>query len=142
MSPWYDSTPKKSRRKLDSNPGPSALEADALTTRPTRRSRLERRRDTGTEPRFWGRNSSVGSVLGSLSCLMQRHGFDPPPRRFFFLVEGTFPLELTRVLTPFPQILSDESMNRGLVRAHIHSTRRTQKIPAFMSQTGENTKHN
>ena len=35
---------KKSRRKRDSNPGPSALEADALTTRPTRRSpwRLER----------------------------------------------------------------------------------------------------
>ena len=33
----YDSTRKKSRRKRDSNPGPSALEADALTTRPTRR---------------------------------------------------------------------------------------------------------
>ena len=32
------STPKKSRRKRDSNPGSSALEADALTTRPTRRS--------------------------------------------------------------------------------------------------------
>ena len=29
---------KKSRRKRDSNPGSSALEADALTTRPTRRS--------------------------------------------------------------------------------------------------------
>ena len=29
----YDSTPKKSRRKRDSNPGSSALEADALTTR-------------------------------------------------------------------------------------------------------------
>ena len=28
---------KKSRLKRDSNPGPSALEADALTTRPTRR---------------------------------------------------------------------------------------------------------
>ena len=38
LSHWYDSTPKKSRRKRDSNPGPSALEADALTTRPTRRS--------------------------------------------------------------------------------------------------------
>ena len=32
---------KKSRRKLDSNPGPSALEADALTTRPTGRYVLE-----------------------------------------------------------------------------------------------------
>ena len=29
---------KKSQRKRDSNPGSSALEADALTTRPTRRS--------------------------------------------------------------------------------------------------------
>ena len=27
---WYDSTPKKSRRKRDSNPGSFALEADAL----------------------------------------------------------------------------------------------------------------
>ena len=34
---WYDSTPKKSRRKRDSNSGPSTLEVDALTTRPTRR---------------------------------------------------------------------------------------------------------
>ena len=33
----YDSTPKKSRRTRDSNPGSSALEEDALTTRPTRR---------------------------------------------------------------------------------------------------------
>ena len=39
MSHRYDSIPKKSRRKRDSNPGSSALEADALTTRPTRRSR-------------------------------------------------------------------------------------------------------
>ena len=30
MSHWYDSAPKKSRRKRDSNPGSSALEADAL----------------------------------------------------------------------------------------------------------------
>ena len=38
LSHWYDSTPEKSRRKRDSNPGSSALEADdALTTRPTRR---------------------------------------------------------------------------------------------------------
>ena len=44
----------------------------------------------------------VGSVLGSLSCLMQCHGFDPPLRRIF-PVEGSFPLELIWVLTPFPQ---------------------------------------
>ena len=33
----YDPTPKKSRHKRDSNPGSFAIEADALTTRPTRR---------------------------------------------------------------------------------------------------------
>ena len=32
----------------------------------------------------------VDSVLGSLSCVMQRHGFDPPLRRIF-MVEGFFP---------------------------------------------------
>ena len=30
LSHWYDLTPKKSRRKRDSNPGSSVLEADAL----------------------------------------------------------------------------------------------------------------
>ena len=30
LSHWYDSTPKKSRRKRDSNPGSSVLEADTL----------------------------------------------------------------------------------------------------------------
>ena len=39
LSHWYDSTPKKSRRKRDSNPGSSVLEADALTPKPTRRYR-------------------------------------------------------------------------------------------------------
>ena len=32
LSHWYESTPKKSRRKRDSTPGSSALEADDLTT--------------------------------------------------------------------------------------------------------------
>ena len=44
----------------------------------------------------------VGSVLGSLSCLMQRRGFHPPLKRIL-PVEGIFPLELTWVLTPFPK---------------------------------------
>ena len=39
---------KKSRRKRDSNPGPCALEADALTTRPTRRSYIYRHRGKPT----------------------------------------------------------------------------------------------
>ena len=38
-----------------------------------------------------GPSSSVGSVLGSPSCLMQHRGFDPPLRRMF-LVEGDFSL--------------------------------------------------
>ena len=36
---WYDSIPKKSRRKRDSNPGSHVSEAEALTTRPKRRSK-------------------------------------------------------------------------------------------------------
>ena len=38
LSHWYDSTPEKSRRKRDSNPGSSSLEAGALATRPMRQS--------------------------------------------------------------------------------------------------------
>ena len=37
LSHWYDLTSEKSRRKRDSKPESSALEADALTIRPTRR---------------------------------------------------------------------------------------------------------
>ena len=73
----------------------------------------------------------VGSVLGALFCLMQRRGFHPPPRTIF-------PLELTWVLTQFPpKTLSDESINQGLVCAHMHSIALTQKILTFMSKTGE-----
>ena len=51
-----------------------------------------------------------------------------------FPVEGIFPLELTWVQTPFPpKALSDESINRGLVCAHMHFIARTQKILTFMS---------
>ena len=47
LSHWYDSNPEKSRRKRNSNPGSSALEADALTTRPTRRcSKQSTQRDS------------------------------------------------------------------------------------------------
>ena len=42
LSHWYDLTPEKSLCKRDSKPGSSALEADALTTRPMRRSRCRR----------------------------------------------------------------------------------------------------
>ena len=50
-----------------------------------------------------------------------------------FLVEGIFPLELTWVQTPVPQKLQDESINGGLVCAHMHFIARTQKILTFMS---------
>ena len=36
-------------------------------------------------------------------------------------VEGIFPLELIWVLTAFPKTPSDESINQGLVCAHMHS---------------------
>ena len=51
---------KKSRRKPDSNPGSSALEADALTTRPARRL-LECSR-AGIAPRCpgWGHSREFG----------------------------------------------------------------------------------
>ena len=38
---WCDSTPEKSRRKRDSNPGSSALEMDSLTTWPKGRFRQQ-----------------------------------------------------------------------------------------------------
>ena len=49
------------------------------------------------------------------------------------VAEGIFPLELAWVLTPFFNALSDESVNPGLVCAHMHSIVRTQKILSFMS---------
>ena len=61
---------KKFRRKRDSNPGPSALEADALTTRPTRRLRGGNgggRRDGGG-----GRGGSL-MVQGPARPLYKRH---------------------------------------------------------------------
>ena len=48
-----------------------------------------------------GRNSSVGSVLGSLSCLMQRRGFDPPLRKTI-AVEGIFPMGSDSTTPPPP----------------------------------------
>ena len=97
--------------------------------------------------RVWGRNSSVGRVLGSLSCLMQRLGFDPPVRRFFPVEEmfsfgdnmGSDPIPPPPPppppppLLPPPKTLWDGSINRGLVCTHMHSIARTQKIPIFTS---------
>ena len=57
--------------------------------------------DTDSEYNY-GLDQLAGSVLGSLSHSMQRHGFNPPLRRIF-PIRGIFALELTWVLTPFPQ---------------------------------------
>ena len=60
---WYDSTPIKSRRKRDSNPGSSALETDALPQgqrggrkqrrREDRRSSWRNKTTTATRPTSW-----------------------------------------------------------------------------------------
>ena len=74
---------------------------------------------------------------------MQHCGFDPPLKRIF-PVEGIFPLELTWVLTPFPPKLLDESINQGLVCAHMRSITQTQKIltlicPRRVNASNKNT---
>ena len=78
-----------------------------------------------------GWNSSVGSVLGVLSGMIQHCGFDP---LWGLPVEGIVPLELRWVLTPFPNItLLDESINRGPVCACMHFIKWTEKILTFTS---------
>ena len=64
---------------------------------------------------------------------MQRYGFDPPLRRIFS-GRGDFSLGVN-MGSWFHSLktLSDESVNRGLVCAHMHSIPRTQKILTFMS---------
>ena len=84
-----------------------------------------------------GWNSSVGCVLGLLSCLMQRHGFDPPLRRIFSgRRDFSLGVNMGSHSIP-PKTLSDESINQGLVCTHMHTITQTQKILTFMSQTGE-----
>ena len=69
----------------------------------------------------WGRNRSAGSVFGSLSCVVWASG-----RGDFFpgvnMVSDSIP----------PKTLSDESINQGLVCAHMHSSTQTQKILTFI----------
>ena len=57
---------KSPRSKRESNPGPSALEADALTTRPTRRY-LMCRQDRATNVEVWSRTGQ-----DSLDCQIKR----------------------------------------------------------------------
>ena len=81
-----------------------------------------------------GRNSSVGSAWARCP---QRHGFDPPLGTFSG--RGDFSLEVSMGSNSIPpKTLSDESINRGLVCAHMHFIARTQKILTFMSLNAGN----
>ena len=67
--------PKKSRRKRDSNLGSSALEADALTTRPRRRCEVERQGSTARCSRGSEVRGGVGMcarVTAACGCSMKR----------------------------------------------------------------------
>ena len=81
-----------------------------------------------------GGNSSVSSALDLQSCEIQHRRFDTPQS---CPAEAIFPLVLTYFLTQLPTTLLDDSMNRGLVCACMHSTAQTPKIRIFMSWTGE-----
>ena len=72
---------------------------------------------------------SVGSAWARCP---QRRGFDPPLGTFSG--RGDFSLGVNIGSYSIPaKTLSDESINRGLVCAHMHFIARTQKIPTFMS---------
>ena len=76
-----------------------------------------------------GRNSSVGSAWARCP---QCHGFDPPLGTFSG--RGVFSLGVNMGSNSIPsKTPSDESINRGLVCAHMHFIVRTQKILTFMS---------
>ena len=76
-----------------------------------------------------GRNSSVGSAWARCP---QHRGFNPPLG--IFSSSGDFSLGVNMGSNSIPpKTLSEESINRGLVCAHMHFIARTQKILTFMS---------
>ena len=76
-----------------------------------------------------GRNSSVGSAWAHCP---QRCGFDPPLGTFSGTGDFSLGVNMGSNSIP-PKTLSDDSINRGLVCAHMHFIARTQKILTFMS---------
>ena len=62
----------------------------------------------------------------------QRRGFDPPLGTFSGRGDFSLGVNVGSNSIP-PKTLSDESINRGLVCAHMHFIARTQKILTFMS---------
>ena len=70
----------------------------------------------------------------------QRRGFDPCLGKFSGI--GYFSLGVNMGSNSIPQkTLLDESINRGLVCAYMHSIVRTQKILTFMSCECQQQKH-
>ena len=80
-------------------------------------------------PKIGGRNSSVGSAWARCP---QRRGFEPPLGTFSGRGDFSLGVNMGSNSIP-PKTLSDESINRGLVCAHMHFIARTQKILTFMS---------
>ena len=80
-----------------------------------------------------GRNSSVGSAWARCP---QRRRFDPPLGTFSGRGDFSLGVNMGSNSIP-PKTLSDESINQGLVCAHIHFIAWTQRILTFMSWTGE-----
>ena len=76
-----------------------------------------------------GRNSSVGSAWARCP---QRRGFDPPLGTFSGRGDFSLGVNMGSNSIP-PKTLSDGSINRGVVCAHMHFIARTQKILTFMS---------
>ena len=78
---------------------------------------------------FMGRNSSVGSAWARCP---PRRGFDPPLGTFSGRGDFSLGVNMGSHSIP-PKTPSDESINRGLVCAHMHFIAQTQKILTFMS---------
>ena len=76
-----------------------------------------------------GRNSTVGSAWARCP---QCHGFNPPQGKFSGRGDFSLGVNMGSNSIP-PKTPSDESINRGLVCAHMHFIARTQKILTFMS---------
>ena len=76
-----------------------------------------------------GRNSSVGSAWARCP---QCHRFDPPLGTFSGRGDFSLGVNMGSNSIP-PKSPSDESINRGLVCAHMHFIAWTQKILMFMS---------
>ena len=83
----------------------------------------------GNEEGQGGRNSSVGSAWARCP---QCHWFDPPQGTFSGRGDFSLGVNMGSNSIP-PKTPSDESINRGLVCAHMHFIARTQKILTFMS---------